>query len=158
VNVLHGKADLCEPVQNLSFFKKFLGSFAGADSFRKIAALCVLHDDFKFVLLGGIDLYKLDDERMSEISQDLCFFDGFFSLLLAHVVYADFFDDQILSSLFLFDEIGLTEGSFSQQLLFLVDVLFGLQNANFHCSTYNDQIKSNPSIAYIKVRQNSELS
>ena len=69
---------------------------------------------------------------MPEVSEDLGLLDSLLSLFLTHMVDADFFDDQLLSGLFLFDEVGLPECTLTKQLTLLIELIFTLQYPHFH--------------------------
>lgn len=132
MDMFHGQTDLSEPVQYLILFKKLFGVFTGSDGFRQISTLGIFHDDFKFVLFGCIYLDKFDNERVSEVSENLCLLDSLLSLLLTHVINADLFDDEILTGLFLLDQISFTEGSLTKQFLFLIILILSFYDSYLH--------------------------
>jgi hypothetical protein len=123
---------LREPIQHLILLEGFLFIPSCGDSFRKISALGVLHDDFEFVLFGGVHFHEADDERMLEGSQDLCLFYSLFLLLLAHVVDAHFFYHQQLACLLTTHKICLAECALPQKTLFLVDLVLCLNDSHLH--------------------------
>jgi hypothetical protein len=43
-------------------------SLLGGDGLGEIPTFCILHDDFEFVLLGGVYFDELDDEGVIEIT------------------------------------------------------------------------------------------
>lgn len=72
---------------------------------------------------------------MLEIPQNLRLFDGFLSLLLVHVIDADFFDNKQLPCLLLANQISLAKRSFPKQLLLLIDLILGFEYSDLHCET-----------------------
>lgn len=48
------------------------------------------------------------------------------------MIDADFLDDQELSCLFLFNQVGFAKGSFSEKFLFLVDLILSFKHSYFH--------------------------
>lgn len=115
-----------EPIENLCFFELFLLCAFVGDGLGKIAALSVLHDDFEFILLGGVDFDEAHDEWMLEVAQDLGLLYGFLLLLLTHVVDAHFLYHKQFSRLLLPHQVGLPKGSLPQQFLLLVYFVFCL--------------------------------
>lgn len=132
MDVLHRKANLCEPVKNLTFFKSSLFIPACSDGLGKVPTLSVLHHDLQLVLLGGVDLHEAHDEWMLKCAQDLCFLDGFLLLLLTHVIDADFLDHQQLARLLATHQVGLSEGTLPQQFFLLVHLVLGLNYPHLH--------------------------
>ena len=86
VTMLHGEANLREPVEDgvlreqitstdfLSFF-----DFGG-----KISSICIVHNNAELSFLSFIDFPEMNDIRMIENLQNLCFLDSIFLFLLRH--------------------------------------------------------------------------
>lgn len=62
----------------------------------EVSSICIVHDDAKLSFFGLIDFSETDDVRMVQHLQNLCFPQGFLSLLFTHCLDVDLLDDCIL--------------------------------------------------------------
>ena len=103
VDVFESEADLREPIQNM-ILAPVLQLAASAlfllilvlDAPLQIAAVCIVHHDAQFALLGLVDLSKAHNVRMLKHFQNLGFSQGLSAFILIHVLNVDLLDNGIL--------------------------------------------------------------
>ena len=120
VHMLEPQAYLSEPVEDLRLGKEPAALLL--DHFLEIATVRVVHHDAQLALFSLIDLAETNNIGMIKDLQDLSLLQGVLPLILAHLANVDLLDDgELLGALALHQE-GLTEGSLTEQLNFLVDL------------------------------------
>ena len=103
VDVFESEADLREPIENV-ILAPILQLASSAlfllilvlDAPLQIAAVCVVHYDAQFALLGLVDLSKANNVWMLKHFQNLGFSQGLAALILIHILNVDLLDNGIL--------------------------------------------------------------
>jgi hypothetical protein len=99
VGVFDGEANLSEPVQHLILGEE-LHSTRGVFNFGlrfdfglQVTIVTVVHHDAKFAFFSFVNFSEAGDIRVVQNLEDLCFLQGFFSLLFVHFSNVDLLDN-----------------------------------------------------------------
>jgi len=116
MNVLHGKANLCEPVENLVLAK--IAAFCILNLSTQISTICIVHKNIESVVLD-ICLNALYNVGMIKSLQNPSLFHCFFNLLRVHSANLNFLEDIELVLLSIVDKVTFSISSLAQDFDFL---------------------------------------
>jgi len=119
MSMFKSKADLCEPVKDLLLGEVVFGYLRFSlvarlqiwNLFRKVTTVGVIHDDAELTLLRLIDLLEADNVRMCESFKDLSFTEGALSVIFAHFLNVNLFDDCIWLHIEKLCKLGVNKAS-----------------------------------------------
>ena len=115
MNVLDGKADLREQVEEFIFCEGLAGSFALLDQLVEAASISKLHHDVPVKLLVFERSLKLDNVRVIECLQDSALIAHLLSQVLVQVCSGDTLDHKVLVSDLRSNLESLSEAALSER-------------------------------------------
>lgn len=120
--MLHAKANLSEPVQNLLLLDivRCTDVTVLFDFSLQVSAIGISHDNAQLSLFGLVDLLKLHDIRVMQDFKDLGLLHSLNFFLLAHGSDVNFLNDGVLAVRFGLHEECFTKGALSEQLDLLI--------------------------------------